>query len=212
MTRYGIFVHFLMVLFATSFYNGFVNGFDANSYPGLSISLLPDSAVFDISKVPQGAVGFTAQITNNEPFPLIIAHPSICFPADHKQGESIRIEDFHGKSELLVIITKPNGTKIILRDGFYGYFNPGNIPILRIPPQGITTFKIGWFFQNARGRWEHNDEAARVFLAKGVYRIQIRFRNSFPKAALYDSITRETIFADVWTGDMISDEISIEIK
>ena len=100
----------------------------------------------------------------------------------------------------------------ILRDGYFHYFDPGNVPLITIPPNGTGTFHVGWFFQNARGRWERDDEAAKVFLLKGKYKIRIMFRNVFPKAALYDVNISELKYLDVWTGKMESPEITIEVN
>ena len=183
-----------------------------NLDPGVSILLLPRSATFDMVKVPQGAVGFTASIKNEGMTKITIAHPSICVPADYKQGEVRHLNDSHGKSEILVKITKPDGTDIILRDGYLHYFDPGNVPLITIPPNGTGTFDVGWFFPNARGRWEQDDEAAKVFLLKGKYKIRIRLRNVFPKAALYDENTRSSKLMDVWTGEIESAEITIEVR
>jgi hypothetical protein len=185
---------------------------NVNSNPGASILLLPRSSAFDVSKVPQGAIGFTALIKNEGTTTITIAHPSICFPVDYKQGEIKRFNDSHGKSEILLKITKPDGADIILRDGYFHYFDPDNVSLITIPPNGTGTFDVGWFFQNARGRWEHDDEAAKVFLLKGKYKIRILFRNVFPKAALYYNDTRESKFTDVWTGEMESEEITVEVK
>jgi hypothetical protein len=183
-----------------------------NSHPGASILLIPRSSVFDIDKVPLGAVSFTASIKNERATTITIAHPSICFPADYNQGETRRFTDSHGKSEILLKITKPDSTDIVLRDGYFHYFDPRNNPLITIPPNGTGTFEVGWFFQNARGRWEQDDEAAKVFLLKGKYKIRILLRNVFPKAVLYNEITRESEFTNVWTGEIESGEITIEVK
>jgi hypothetical protein len=162
--------------------------------------------------VPQGAVGFTASIKNEGTTTITIAHPSICLPASYKQGESRRFQDSHGKSEILLKITKPDGSDVVLRDGYFHYFDPGNVPLITIPPNDTGTFDVGWFFQNARGRWEQDDEAAKVFLVKGKYKIRILLRNVFPKAVLNDGNTKGVKFTDVWTGEMESAGIAIEVK
>jgi hypothetical protein len=51
-----------------------------------------------------------------------------------------------------------------------------------------------------------------VFLLKGKYKIRILLRNVFPKAALYDKDAGESKFTDVWTGELDSAEITIEVK
>jgi hypothetical protein len=182
-----------------------------SSQPVVSLRLDPRSAKFDIDQVPQGAVRFTATIRNEGPEAITVAHPSVCLPPDYAPGATWNPRDFHGKSEILLQIHRPDGSEIVLRDGYRSYFDPGNIPVLTIPSGGTGTFDVGWFFQNARGRWERDDEAARVFLLKGTYKVRMLIRNHFPTAGVYDIRTREMKFLKIWTGEMKSREITVEI-
>ena len=206
-----LFIPLLIVVLAASC-KGLNPEFRADSNPGASVVLLPSSTTFEIEKVSQGAVRFTASIKNEGMTIIKVAHPSVCIPSDYEQGKLRRFSDSHGKSEILLKITRPNGTNVALRDGYIYHFDPGNVPILTIPPNGNGTFHVGWFFQNARGRWERDDEAAKVFLLNGEYKIRILFRNVFPKAGLYNENTKEIKFIDVWTGEIESPEITIEVK
>jgi len=206
-----VLVLLLIVVFATSC-KGLNPQFRADSNPHASILLVPSSTTFEIEKVRYGAVHFTASIKNEGIATINVAHPSICIPADYKPGKLRRFSDSHGKSEILLKITKPDGTNVVLRDGYIYHFDPDNVSILTIPPNGAGTFHVGWFFENARGRWERDDEAAKVFLLKGQYKIRILFRNVLPKAALYDENTKETKFIDAWIGEIESPEITIEVK
>jgi hypothetical protein len=183
-----------------------------SSQPVVSLRLDPRSAKFDIDQVPQGAVRFTATIRNEGSEMITVAHPAACLPPGYTHGMAWNLSDFHGKSEILLQIRRPEGSEIILRDGNRSYFDPGNVPILTIPSGGTGTFEVGWFFQNARGRWERDDEAARVFLQKGTYKVWMLIRNQFPTAGLYDIQTREMKFLKIWTGEMVSREITVEIE
>ena len=109
-------------------------------------------------------------------------------------------------------ITKPDGTRVILRDGWMFGFDPNNVYHLTIPPGGTERFYLGWFFQNARGRWENDAEAATVFMDKGIYRVSVLFRNEFPWAFIDSNYTDKVHFERVWTGEMQSEEVAIEIK
>ena len=202
----------LLIMLLTMSCRSYNTGSQAIADPGATILLQPRAAAFDIHKVPEGAVGFTASIKNEGMSTITIAHPSICSPADYNQATIRHFRDSHGKSEILLKITTPDGSDIILRDGYLHYFDPGNAPLVTIPPKGTGTFDVGWFFQNARGRWEQDDEAAKVFLLKGTYKIRILFRNVFPKAVVYDKKTKERKCIDVWTGEMESTETTIEVK
>jgi hypothetical protein len=177
-----------------------------------AILLLPGARIFTLDEVQRGAVGFTAVIKNEGTAVLTVAHPSICVPLDYKWGETRRLGDSHGKSEILLKITKPDGSNVVLRDGCFYYFDPYNIPVIAIPPGETGSFHVGWFFQNARGRWERDDKAANLFMGKGKYKVSILLRNVFPHAVLYDESTRETRFVDVWTGERESPEVTIEVK
>jgi hypothetical protein len=163
-------------------------------------------------KVPQGVVAFLATIRNERPETITIAHPSTCSPAEIKVGGTRYFKDNHGKSELLLEITKPNGRKVTLRDGWMYGFDPNNVYLLTIPPGGTGNFSLGWFFQNARGRWENDGEAATVFLQKGTYKVRIIFRNVFPKASVYNTAANKPESVNVWMGEMQSEEVIIEIR
>jgi hypothetical protein len=191
---------------------GITTAAEGNSHQGTSITLTSYSAAYDLSEVQHGAVKFTASIRNEDTTTITIAHPSICFPAGYKPGEIKRFSASRGKSEILLKITKPDGAGVILRDGNMHGFDPGNIHFLTIPSGETATFDLGWFFQNARGRWERDDEAAGVFMSKGKYKIRVLFRNFFPKAAFYDDTDRESRFVAVWTGEIESGQITVEIK
>jgi hypothetical protein len=179
---------------------------------GASIILMPLSDTYNLDKSLRGAVRFRALIRNESTETITIAHPSFCFPSDYKMGESKHFSENHGKSEILFKATKPDGTIVVLRDGFFHGFDPENTRFLTIPANETGTFDVGWFFQAAEGRWERNDEAARLFTQSGKYRIVLLFRNLFPKALLYDEKTREIEFVDVWTGEMESGQITVDIK
>jgi hypothetical protein len=183
----------------------------AEAASGASITLVPRAGTFDLEQVPQGAVNFTASIKNEGASTITLAHPLICEPANYDGGKR-HFSESHGKSEILLKITKPDGTEVILRDGHLHFFDPGNVPLITIPSKGTGTFDVGWFFQNARGRWEQDDKAASVFLAKGKYKVRILMRNVYPHARVYDEKTRKVSVIDVWTGEMESPEIEVEVK
>jgi hypothetical protein len=179
---------------------------------GASIILVPLSDTYNLDEALRGAVRFRAMIRNESTETITIAHPSFCFPPDYKIGQSKHFSENHGKSEILFKATKPDGTTVVLRDGFFHGFDPGNTYFLTIPAKETATFDVGWFFLNARGRWERDDEAAKLFTERGQYKITLLFRNLFPKAVLYDAKKRESRFVDVWTGEMESGQITVDIK
>lgn len=176
-----------------------------------SITLTPKTSTYDLNKVSQGIINFSALIKNTGTETITIAHPSVCFPDEYLLGEVRNVTDSHGKSEILLKITKSDGDIVVLRDGYHG-FDPGNIHHIVIPPGEAKSFHVGWFFQNARGRWENNRDAWEVFLQKGTYKVSILFRNTFPKAAIFNKTDSKTRFVDVWTGELQSEEVTVEIK
>jgi hypothetical protein len=185
---------------------------DAASGNGASITLLPVSDTYDIDEAKRGAVRFRASVRNSGPNTINIAHPSVCYPGYHKIGETKHIADHYGKSEILFKVIKPDGTSVVLRYRLPGGFDPGNFRMLTIPSNDTGTFDLGWFFWSAEARWEEIDEAATLFTKRGRYRITLLFRNHFPVALLYDMKTREIESVDVWTGEMESEQITVEIK
>ncbi|MFC1858782.1 hypothetical protein ACFL9U_12275 [Thermodesulfobacteriota bacterium] len=175
------------------------------------IKLIPEKSEYYSRDVPSGAVAFYASIENHGNSPITIAHPTICLPADYRPGETFDFKKRHGKSEILLSVIKPDGKTLILRDGPY-YFDPDKIDRFTIHPGESRQFYVGWFFQNARGRWENDIDAANLFLKKGGYKATLLYRNFFPQAAIYDSSTNNTRFIKVWTGEILSNEVVIKIK
>lgn len=186
-------------------------GQSINSASETSITLTPSSSAYDLSKVAQGNVRFLASIRNEGAETATIAHPSMCLPDSSKPGQARHFKDNHGKSEILLKITKPDGTIVVLRDGWMHGFDPGNVHHLTISPGGTASFDLGWFFLNARGRWEDDAEAATVFLGKGTYKVSLIFRNAFPWAFIFKNSDKPDI-QQVWTGEMRSQEVAIEIR
>jgi len=176
-----------------------------------SIALSSKSSHYDISDVRAGAVVFLALIENRGDSPLTVAHPFICVPADYQAGSLMRFEDYHGKSEILLSIEKDDGRTFILRDGPH-FFDPGGRSHFTLQPGASQEFDVGWFFQNARGRWEDDALAETVFTEKGRYRVRLLFRNIFPRAIVRDPATGKSDMIEAWTGEMQSNEVTIEVK
>jgi len=164
-----------------------------------------------LADVNQGKVCFEGHITNPGTQCLVIAHPTLCFPAAYQQGETLHLKDHYGRSEILLTVVKPNGTATVLRDGMH-FFEPGNVPYLVVPPQQTKAFELGWFFAHSMLRWEDGATAAKMFKDQGQYRIKLLLRNAFPKAALYDEQTKKYAFHPVWTGELASAEVTIHIE
>ena len=93
----------------------------------------------------------------------------------------------------------------------YG-FDPNNSQTLLVPPHGAASFELGWFFQNARGRWEQDILASRIFQVKGKFTVQLVFRNQLKHAVIYDQDTKQTHIHDVWQGELTSNPVTIEVK
>jgi hypothetical protein len=185
----------------------------AQSTPGMSITLTPSASTYGFNKVAQGIVGFHAVIKNEGTEAVTIAHPSMCSPRDNfRPGHTRHVADNHGQSEILLTITKPDGTTALLRDGWMHGFDPHNVYHFTIPSGGRQSFYLGWFFQNARGRWENDGEAATVFLDKGTYKVKLIFRNTFPWALIFNKDSNRVAVEQVWTGEMQSEEVAITIE
>ena len=170
----------------------------------LEVRLRPASTTFTLDEARQGAVAFTAEIRNPRDLPVIVAHPSACFP---RGVSSIDRRDRHGRSEILLEVILPAGDRVVLRDGPF-FFEPGFVDHLTIPAGGSERFSVGWFFTNARGRWENDGLAATLFAAPGEYSVAIVIRNSFP--CVLQPNVREP--RDVWTGEMRSAPVTITIR
>ncbi len=177
---------------------------------GISLSLSPESAVYSSTSVPSGAVRFIVTVKNPGAQQITIAHPAVCSPDDYPEGSSRSFTDLHGRSEILLKITKPGGNDVILRDGPY-FFDPGHVTHLVIEAGQTKQFELGWFFPNARGRWENSPEADIAFLEKGRYSVQLLYRNLFPKAHIYDRKEQAARSLTVWTGEAVSNVAEMTI-
>ena len=177
----------------------------------VTITLSPNSAEYDAKNVPNGTVRFFASIENRTGGPITVAHPAVCFPASFQVGQRMNSSDRHGKSEILLTITKADEKTVVLRDGPY-FLDPEHIDHFLIRPGESKQFHIGWFFPNARGRWEDDREAESAFMEKGHYKVRLLYRNFFPKAVVYNSSTNKGTFINAWIGEMLSNEVTVEIK
>lgn len=177
----------------------------------LVITLGPESSIYDIEEVFKGAVQFAVSVENRGGSEITFAHPVICFPENHRIGDSLNIREYHGKSEILLTVEKPDGSVVTLRDGPH-FFDPDNASYFIIDPGESDLFYIGWFFQNARGGWEDNIKAENVFTGRGLYRLKLLYRNFFPKALIHDAQTSKSRFTDVWTGEIQSNEVVVTIQ
>lgn len=176
----------------------------------LSLELASDSTSYDGEGVRRGAVGFTATIRNAGSTPIVVGHPSVCFPAGYRKGQSIDARERRGNSEILLEIERPDGEIVVLRESPMSRFEPEHFDHVRLPPGGSGSFRLGWFFENARGKWEDDREAWRVFSDPGVYRVEATLRNRWPKALIRDA-SGESVFVDVWTGEIRSPEVVLQI-
>lgn len=181
----------------------------------LSLELASDSTSYSVEGARRGAVGFTATIRNAGSTPIVVGHPSVCFPAGYRRGQSIDARERRGNSEILLEIERPDGEIVVLRESPMSRFEPGRFDHVRfdhvrLPPGGSGSFRLGWFFENARGKWEDDREAWRVFTDPGVYRVEAILRNRWPKALIRDA-SGESVFVDVWTGEIRSPEVVLQI-
>lgn len=177
----------------------------------VTLSLVPDQTTLSLEDAGRGGVGFTARITNDGDREVKVAHPAVCFPADYEPGDTRRLEDSRGHSEILLTVVRPGGDRVVLRDGLFGLFEPGHIDHLVVGPGKAASFHLGWFFPNARGRWENDARAWRVFLDEGEYRVSVLFRNQFPKAWIRGDGTGRWELVPVWTGEMESEAVTVTI-
>ena len=177
----------------------------------LVITLGPGSSEYDIDEIFEGTVQFAVSVENRGDSEITFAHPVICFPEDYRIGDSLNFQEYHGKSEILLTVEKPDGSVVTLRDGPH-FFDPDKKSYFIIEPGESNLFYLGWFFQNARGGWEDNVKAENVFNGRGQYRLRLLYRNFFPKALINDATTGKSRFMDVWTGEIRSNDVLVMIQ
>jgi len=177
----------------------------------VSIILKPDTSTFSLEDVTRGRVGFTATIRNRGHERVVIGHPSVCVPADFGPGKSASREDWHGVSEILFTIDRPDHDRVVLREGMFAFFEPDNVDRLEIEPGADATFHVGWFFPNARGRWENDQVSWEVFRQPGEYKVSILYRNRFPRAWTRDRTSGKVSMVDVWQGEFESNVVTFVV-
>jgi hypothetical protein len=183
-------------------------GSNANT---LAITLGPQTSEYSIDDVFKGDIQFAVSIENTAGSETVFAHPTICFPEDYRIGDSLDLTEHHGKSEILLTVEKPGGNVVTLRDGPH-FFDPAEESYFTIEPGQSNLFYLGWFFQNARGGWEDNVKAENVFTGRGEYRLTVLYRNYFPRALVRDTASDTSRFIDVWTGEIKSNTIKVNIE
>jgi hypothetical protein len=177
----------------------------------LTITLGPETSQYPLDDVFKGDIQFAVSVENVGDSIITFAHPVICFPEGYKIGDSLNFREYHGKSEILLTVEKPDGDILVLRDGPH-FFDPDSESHFTLRPGGSDLFYIGWFFQNARGGWEDNIRAETVFTGRGQYRLTLLYRNFFPKALIHDNASEKSNFADVWTGEIKSNTITVTVE
>ena len=180
------------------------------TFQSVLINLIPETSAYTVDEVSRGAVRFSARVENKGDRSITFAHPAVCFPADRPIDRSLNFADFHGKLEILLTVKKPDGQVVVLRDGPH-FFDPGGVSHFIIPPGESIRFYVGWFFQNARGRWEDDLTAERAFTEQGPYRVTLLYRNFFQKAFVYDASSGKSNLIPVWTGEIRSNEVAVKI-
>jgi len=54
--------------------------------------------------------------------------------------------------------------------------------------------------------------AESLFHERGPYRASLLFRNTFPQAIVNDPEVKRVDYLQVWTGELRSNEVSLEVK
>ncbi len=178
---------------------------------GLSLSLKPEKESYGLEEARSGNVTLTATFTNAGEGVLFLAHPSATAPDSYTGEGSFGFDERCGKSEMLLYIKGPGGEETVLRHNVLRGFEPGNVFRLDIPPGDTREIMLGWlgpYF--ALGMWDDIREP--IFTERGEYKIRMVYRNYFGKALSFGRGT-DIFEKDVpWTGEVVSNTISVRVE
>ncbi len=201
------------------------------SQPSISISISPeksnyrnkqyfktiDDPTIDRSNSADN-IRFLVTFKNNTSKPLTIAHPFWVRANILKEEGSKFTTALYGKSELLLVITKPDNEKVTLREAAFSHqfefvtsSQHDAYSHLTIPPNHEETIVEGWFHENARGKWDDDIKAWNVFSNKGVYKVKVVLNNMHSKASINKVGGGTHDILDIWTGQIQSNETIVNI-
>jgi hypothetical protein len=178
----------------------------------LKLTLRPAKEGYDLEEARLGNVTLIAGLENSGNTPLILAHPNVCFPHDYQAGESFQLTEREGKSEISILITRPNETQISLRHNLLRMFEPGHKDHLVIQPGEAKEIQFGWFAPASLGQWDYDSGGAitePIFSQKGTYHLGVKFTNMFPRAHIYDEAESSHMIDTAWTGEVQSSTIIV---
>jgi len=185
---------------------------EQNSAQLLKLTLRPAQDAYDLEEAKLGNVTLIASLENIGNMPLILAHPNVCFPHDYQEGQSFHMTERAGKSEISLLITRPNAAQISLRNNLLRMFEPGNEDHLIIQPGESKEIQFGWFAPASLGQWDYDSGGAitePIFSQKGTYHIDVKFINLFPKAYIYDEVGNSRMIDTAWIGEAQSNTIIV---
>jgi hypothetical protein len=177
----------------------------------LALSLEADSPVFSFDDADSGELTITARFKNLGGGPVFLAHPSTTVPDGYEPGGTFSMSERHGRSDILLYITRPDGGEVVLRNNALRGFEPGNRFRLDIPPGETREIRLGWLGQFfALGMWDDLREP--VFTERGVYKFRMVYRNRFHKAFSFKRDCDVLENDAPWTGELESNAILVRVE
>lgn len=197
----------IMVIFLSTAPAGGMQG----EYAPLTLSLKPVKASYSLEDAGRGNVTITARFTNDGDGAIFLAHPNACVPEGFGMGSSMSIEERYGVSEILLYITKPDGTEVVLRNNVLRGFEPGNHFHLTIAPGGTEEITLGWLGPEfALGQWDGFD--GQFFDQRGIYKVWMLYRNHYGKAASFKPAPDLFMDEAPWQGEVESDAVDVAVE
>jgi hypothetical protein len=154
-------------------------------------------------------VTLIAQLRNTGTEPIVLAHPNACFPKDYELGDTIHVSVRYEKSEIIISITRPDGSRVYLRNNMLRGFEPNGGHYLYIDQGESVEILLGWLGPDfSLGQWEVSED---VFFLPGIYTAQVTIKNLLPKAIDNDKVGNWFLRQDIWMGETVSNTVEIAV-
>jgi hypothetical protein len=182
---------------------------EAHAQPaGLTLTIRAKKMAYGLDEARDGNVTILARFENSSSEPVLLAHPNVGFPRKMKEGETLIREGDRGA--ISILIERPRGQEVHLRNNILRLFPPENRDHLLIPPGKAREILLGWFGPNfSLGQWADIREP--IFTSSGDYQMTVRYRNDWPVAYIADGSGKPSA-VDPWTGTLESNTIMLRVE
>ncbi|MHC4827413.1 MAG: hypothetical protein ACYTEY_12725, partial [Planctomycetota bacterium] len=174
----------------------------------LKLTIRAKKVAYGLDEARDGNVTVLARFENSGSQTVLLAHPNVGFPREMKDGETLVREADRGA--ISILIERPKGHEVHLRNNILRLFQPENQDHLLIPPGQAREILLGWlgpYF--SLGQWADLEEP--IFTSSGDYQITVRYWNDWPVAYIAGKSGKPSA-VNPWTGALESNTITLRVE